>query len=72
MASAKNSSTQRAVAQEKATSMPAKTLQHDDDDDDDPFASSKSPVRSDANGKGAASDAKNERLSDSKDCDNRK
>ena len=51
--------------------MSAKCAQHDEDDDD-PFAPTKSPIRDESNGKGAASDAKKERLSDTKDCDHRK
>lgn len=60
------------MTQDKATPMSAKISQHDEDDDDDPFAPNKSPVRSDANGRGTASDAKKDRLSDTKDCDHRK
>ena len=60
------------MAQDKATSLSAKGSQNDEEDDEDPFAPRKSPPRGKTNGKGAASDAKNERISDTKDCDHRK
>lgn len=60
------------MAQDKATSLSAKGSQNDEEEDDDPFAARKSPPRGDTNGKGTASEAKYERISDTKDCDHRK